>query len=558
MRSTRWAVAILVLCGVVATGTSPAMAAPPPNDNFESATALGSGTSVAITGTNVDATSQAGENNCCWVYNSVWYRWTAPKTGNYRLEVCGSGFNTHVKVLTGTTVNALQTVAESDNDPGCGPDGTRSRLTFIAGAGQEYKFQIGSQVSGQTGTISGSLALVSPPNDFFADVAALEGATASIDGTNVDATTESGEDSCCWVYNSVWYRWTAPKTGNYRLELCDSSFNTHVKVLTGTAVNALQTIADNDDYPSCGPDGRRSQLTFVAGAGQEYKIQLGSHVANQTGTFSGSLALVSPPNDFFADATDLGAASSVPISGKNVDASTEAGEPTCCSTSATVWYRWTAPAAGSYRVETCGSDFRTYVKVLQGSAVNALASVAENSGASGCGPAGDRAETTFNAGTNSTYYIQIGSASEPRGNISGSISPVAAPPPPPPPPGTDNPALISFPGALPPASKPPVTGGAVHRRKGKYVLRIKGRFKLPPGLTPEQACNGTMIYTIKRGKRLITARTGKLTSKCTYSKTVRIARSKLKGVKRLGLTVRFSGNKYLSFTERNYRVRVKR
>ena len=41
---------------------------------------------------------------------------------------------------------------------------------------------------------------------------------------------------------TVWYRWTSPKTGNYRVEVCASTFNTFLKVFRGTAVNALEEI----------------------------------------------------------------------------------------------------------------------------------------------------------------------------------------------------------------------------------------------------------------------------------------------------------------------------
>lgn len=393
-----------------------------------------------------------------------------------------------------------------------------------------------------------------PANDNFANATTLASATSvSISGTNAEATNEVGENSCCFEFNSVWYRWTAPKTGNYRFEVCGSNFNTHVKVLTGTAVTALETVAESDDDPGCGADGKRSRLTFIAGAGQEYKIQIGSQVVNQTGTISGSLTLVSPPNDFFADATDLVSADTATITGENFDASTEPGEPTCCSTSATVWYRWRAPAAGTYRVETCGSDFKTHLKVLQGTSVSALESLAENSGEAGCGTAGDRAAATFTAGANLTYYFQIGSAAVLRGNISGSISLV---PPAPTPASTPTPKL--FPNILPPLSKPPVSGGGVQRSRGKYVLKVKGTLKLPPGYTQAQACNGAIALRVSKGKKQIAARTTKVNGKCVYAATINISPKKIGKAKRLNLTVRFGGNDYLASTQRTYKTKVVR
>lgn len=146
-----------LLTGALA-GASPAIGAPPANDNFASATTLPSDTSAAITGTNDMATTQAGEPLCCFTTSTVWYRWTAPKTGNYRIELCGSNFNSYLNVLRGTAVNALQQVAVNDNDPGCGPDGSRSRLILSAIAGQRYEIQVGSSGAAGTGTIAGSIA----------------------------------------------------------------------------------------------------------------------------------------------------------------------------------------------------------------------------------------------------------------------------------------------------------------------------------------------------------------------------------------------------------------
>ena len=320
------------------------------------------------------------------MYNSVWYKWTAPKTGNYRLEICASSFNTHVKVLTGTAVNALQKIADNNDDPGCGPDGQRSRLTFIAGAGQEYKFQIGSQIDNQTGSISGSLNLVSPPNDFFADSQTLDGTSAPITWDE-RGRHERGERRQLLLAVRLGLVAGGPRPRPATTaSICAAAASTRMlKVLTGTAVNALQKIANNDDDPGCGPDGKRSRMTFIAGAGQEYRIQIGSQVENQTGTISGSLALVSPPNDFFADATTSPAGRQASAA-TNVDASNEAGEETCCWLYGSVWYRWTAPDSGSYPVETCSSSFNTHLKVLTGTAVNALQKVADNGDAPAAGP----------------------------------------------------------------------------------------------------------------------------------------------------------------------------
>ena len=63
-------------------GACSAWAAPPTNDNFESAGVL-AGFPVNTTGTNIEATLQGGEPGESGGdgNSSVWWRWTAPSSG---------------------------------------------------------------------------------------------------------------------------------------------------------------------------------------------------------------------------------------------------------------------------------------------------------------------------------------------------------------------------------------------------------------------------------------------------------------------------------------------
>jgi len=88
-----------------------AAAAPPANNNFESPEVL-TGTSDTTTGTNLEATKQVGEPDHAFDPGgrSVWYSWTAPSSGTYRLDTCGSSFDTLLGVYTGTAVGSLTEV----------------------------------------------------------------------------------------------------------------------------------------------------------------------------------------------------------------------------------------------------------------------------------------------------------------------------------------------------------------------------------------------------------------------------------------------------------------
>lgn len=124
-----------------------------------------------------------------------------------------------------------------------------------------------------------SLASATPANDNFADAQTISGETASVDGTNVGATLESGEPVyvSSWPFydltsRTVWYRWTAPFSGPVRIDTCASDFDTALGVYTGSAIGSLTRLAGNDD--DCG-SGHGSEVRFGATEDTTYQIQVG-------------------------------------------------------------------------------------------------------------------------------------------------------------------------------------------------------------------------------------------------------------------------------------------
>lgn len=89
-----------------------------------------------------------------------------------------------------------------------------------------------------------------------------------------------------------------------------------------------------------------------------------------------------PANDHFANAFILTlTGSSAQATGTNVAASKQAGEPNHAPNEAggrSVWWKWTAPAAGNATATTLGSNFDTMLGVYTGSAVNTLTSIGSN------------------------------------------------------------------------------------------------------------------------------------------------------------------------------------
>lgn len=87
-----------------------------------------------------------------------------------------------------------------------------------------------------------------------------------------------------------------------------------------------------------------------------------------------------PTSDLFADATVL-SGSLVTVTGSNVGATAEVGEPSGAGTSGainSVWWSWTAPAATTVEINTIGSALDTLLAVYTGDAVDDLTLVAAN------------------------------------------------------------------------------------------------------------------------------------------------------------------------------------
>jgi Domain of unknown function (DUF4214) len=110
-----------------------------------------------------------------------------------------------------------------------------------------------------------------PPNDNFAAAQVISGCFVALTSTNAGSTKESGEPDHAsnGGTHSVWYQWQAPATGSVTIDTAGSNFDTVLGVYTGSAVNALTTIGQNDDATS---GDTTSSVIFNATAGVVYRI----------------------------------------------------------------------------------------------------------------------------------------------------------------------------------------------------------------------------------------------------------------------------------------------
>ncbi|NBX00492.1 MAG: IPTL-CTERM sorting domain-containing protein [Methylophilaceae bacterium] len=119
-----------------------ALANPPANNNFASAIALSNANNTGnISSSSILATKETGEPDHAGKPGgqSVWWKWTAPASGQLSIDTQGSNYDTLLAIYTGTAVNALNNLTSNDND---GFSIGTSSLLLQAQAGQEYKIAV--------------------------------------------------------------------------------------------------------------------------------------------------------------------------------------------------------------------------------------------------------------------------------------------------------------------------------------------------------------------------------------------------------------------------------
>jgi hypothetical protein len=259
---------------------------PPPGDRFADAVVL-TGTDVRTTATSRGASKEVSEPEHAAKVggSSIWWRWTAPADYKVSLTTAGSAFDTVLAVYTGAGVDALTPVASNDNSSAFTETST---LAFNATAGTVYHIAV-DDLDGIGGAVSLSLtASTPPPNDDFASALPLQGAAVTTTGTNRGATRQSGEPSHAGTSGSVsvWWQWSTPISARVSLTTAGSDIDTLLGVYRGAEINALTTVASNDDG-GLGGEGS-SAVTFTATADTTYWIAVDGYLG-ETGAINLSL-----------------------------------------------------------------------------------------------------------------------------------------------------------------------------------------------------------------------------------------------------------------------------
>ena len=224
-----------------------------------------------------------------------------------------------------------------------------------------------------------------PSNDRFSSATTITGTNVTINGTNVGASKEGGEPEHAGNPggSSVWWTWTAPANGELRLATDGSDFDTLLGIYTGPRVNSLTLVATNDDHGGFVTSRVRPLVT----QGTQYFIAVDGYndgSSNALGNVHLALLFLQAPvsrpaNDNFTNRTVL-TGFSVVTTATNVQATHEINEPAHADKfgDTSVWFTWTATAAGAVRVSTEGSSFDTLLGIYTGTNVAALTEIASS------------------------------------------------------------------------------------------------------------------------------------------------------------------------------------
>jgi hypothetical protein len=514
------------LCGAVVgvaillIGAGSAYASPPSNDAFANAQVIPS-IPQTVNGTNVEATDEPGEplhenDSSPGPTQSVWYRWTPSVDTALVVDTCatvsggGSLDDSAIAIYTGGAVNALTRVGK--NDDSCG---FLSGIKFNAQGGTTYSIAVDG-FAAATGTFTLRFRPPSLANDNFANPVVLSGLTPTASGSNLGATAEASEPNHAGqaASASLWYRWQAPASGEFLIAVC-GNFVSRLAVYTGSSLGGLAAVdavtgSTTPEASGC----YESAIELAATSGVTYRIVVDGLTFDAENKQAGDFDLAiggapSPPaNDDLANATAL--TTGVPLTGTNVGATKQAGEPNHASNGAghSVWYRWVANEQ-RVEVDSCGSAISTVVGVYTGAAVNALTRISDGTGCAGGNG------FTFDPVSGTTYWIAVdGKADDLMGDtgvLSIRLTPRAVPLPPSgggggTTPDTTPPVVKIDSGPKKKTAKASATLAFSANEPAAFKCTLTGK-KASPALAQPAACTSPALYKkLKPGKYTFTVR----------------------------------------------------
>jgi len=289
------------------------IAPPPPPANDLCGAAIALALDTAATGDTSGATTDL-VSVCGGAGNGkdVWYTFTAPYAGDFRVQTCGSGYDTVLSAYD--ACGGTQLACNDDAD--CS-DALRSKINLLGlTLGQTVAIRVGGFAAAGGTPASGAFTVVvnaitppppPPANDECAGAIAISGDTA-FDTTS--ATTSGLTLTSCnlptTMYFDVWYSYTAATAGTLKLDTCGATYDTVISVYDACGGNQLACNDDSAAGSGSPCEGTtRSYVSLAVTAGQTVQIAVGGFFSGTTGVGTGTLHVMfegeACPADFNGD-----------------------------------------------------------------------------------------------------------------------------------------------------------------------------------------------------------------------------------------------------------------
>ena len=258
------------------------------------------------------ATLELGEPICGTLQDldpirSLWWSWTAPADGLLRVYSLVNA----VCLYDGRQIDQL--VSQGT------PEGDWVSTSVLKG--MEYQLQC-LVTNNATGLLLQSRLHfgASFGNDDIQNAYHLEGGQSVIYCNNLGATIDAQEPLQKYSAEgrSVWFRWTAPKSGATTIDLAHADFLYFLGVYSGDLENGLTSESEHEGgwHGSDGENREPAGVAFEAEAGNDYYIAVSSRIGWEEGTFG--LQLLQTPLRIIVPESGLRMSTSTPRNGETV------------------------------------------------------------------------------------------------------------------------------------------------------------------------------------------------------------------------------------------------
>jgi hypothetical protein len=273
------------------------------------------------------------------------YSFTAPADGEYTFDTSGAFFDTVLYVLDGAACNGAE-LACSDNFQ----FNQTSALSVQLVAGQIVTVVVDGNfgAQGQFTLDIGQLGGGACPDGDLGNVAPATVMGDTTGGDNTVAGTCGG-----FTTADDTYTFTAPADGSYAFDTIGSAYDTVLIVRDGDCGGAELACNDNISFNT---QASQVLLSLV----QDQTVLVAVDGSFGTGAYDLNVQAITCPDVDLGNAfpIDMEAGSTIGAVNKinGVNCTSDGGSPDFV-------YEWTAPAADSYTIDTCGSGYDTYLIV---------------------------------------------------------------------------------------------------------------------------------------------------------------------------------------------------